>query len=45
MRHKDLKSTQKYFHAQRDRMREHFNQRGRTQKGNERETKIEGFNK
>jgi integrase len=42
MRHKDLKSTQKYFHARKDKMREHFNNRGRTEKGNERETRIIG---
>jgi hypothetical protein len=30
MRHEDLKSTKKYFHAHRDRMREQFNRRGRT---------------
>ena len=46
MRHKDLRSTQKYFHANRDRMREHFNRRGRAhRKQNESKTKTEGFNK
>lgn len=44
MRHKDLKSTQKYFHAHRDRMREHFNRRGRAyNKHNESKTKNEGL--
>lgn len=32
MRHRSLQSTQKYFHPQRDRMREHFNRRGRAHK-------------
>jgi len=44
MRHKSLQSTQKYFHAHRDRMREHFNRRGRAyQKQNESKTKNEGL--
>ncbi len=45
MRHSDLRSTQKYFHAHRDRMREHFNIRGRAyKKHNESKTKNEGLN-
>jgi len=45
MRHKDLRSTQRYFHAHRDRMREHFNRRGRVYiKHNESKTNIEGTN-
>ena len=46
MRHKSLQSTQKYFHADRDRMREHFNRRGRVyKKHNESKTNIEGLNR
>lgn len=45
MRHKDLRSTQKYFHPQRDRMREHFNRRGRAyKKHNESKTTFEATN-
>jgi len=44
MRHKGLQSTQKYFHPQRERMRDHFNRRGRAYlKQNESKTKKEGL--